>query len=91
MNFRRTTKYIYFFIFRNEYFQNYFLTCVIRESSKLDPDKRICLSNNCFRKGLLNFVTPSENKTFSIHDQVDIKLPTRFRLEFSHFREHKFW
>ena len=43
-----------------------------------------------FRKALLNFIRPSENKIFNIHDQVGIKLLTRLRLVFSHLPEHKF-
>ena len=60
------------------------------EWKKLDPDKRICLSYNIFRKVLLNFIRPSENKICNIHDQVGIKLLTRLRLRSSHLHKHKF-
>ena len=78
------------FYCRTEYFQNYFLPYVIKEWNKLYPDKRSCQSYESFRKDLLNFIRPSENKIFNIHEQVGIKLLTRFRLELSHLREHKF-
>ena len=81
------------FYYRSEYFQNTFLPCVIQESNKLDPHKRRCLSKdgvsyNNSRKALLNFVKPSENIIYNIHDQFGIKLFTRLRLGFSHLREH---
>ena len=60
------------FYCRTEYFQNSLLPCVIREWNKLDPDKWSCLSYNSFRKALLNFIRPSENKIFNIHGQVGI-------------------
>ena len=78
------------FYCKTKYFQSSFLPCVIKEWNKLDPDKRSCLFyDSIFRKALLNFIRPSENKIFNIHDQVGIKLLTRLRLGFSHLREHK--
>ena len=49
-----------------------------------------CISHNSFRKTLLNFIRPSENKIFSIYDQVGIKLLTSLRLGFSQLCKHKF-
>ena len=79
------------FCCRTEYFHNSFLPYVIMEWNKLDPNKRSCQSSESFRKALLNFIRPSENKIFSIYDQVGIKLLTRLKLGLSHLREHKFW
>ena len=76
---------------RTKYFQNSFLPCVIREWNKLNPDKQSCLSYNSFRKALLNFIRPNENRIFNIHDQVGIKLLTRLRLGFNQLCEHKLW
>ena len=73
-----------------EYFQNSVLPCVIREWNELDHDKRSYLYLNSFSKTLLNFIKPSKKKIYNIHDQVGIKLFTRLRLGFSHFREYKF-
>ena len=78
------------FYCRTEYFKKIFLLYVITEWNKPDPDKRSCLSYESFRKALLNFIRPSENKIFNIHDQVCIKLLTRLRLGLSHLSEHKF-
>ena len=50
-----------------------------------------CISHNSFRKTLLNFIRPSENKIFSIYDQVGIKLLNSLRLGFSQLCKHKFW
>ena len=78
------------FYCKTKYFQSSFLPCVIKEWNKLDPDKRSYLFyDSIFRTALLNFIRPSENKIFNIHDQVGIKLLTRLRLGFSHLREHK--
>ena len=57
-----------------EHFQKSFLPYVIKESNKLDPDKRRCQSYESFRKALLNFIRPSEKKNFNLHDQVGLKL-----------------
>ena len=78
------------FYCRTEYLENFFLPCVIKEWNKLDPDKRSFQSYESFHKDLLNFIRPSKNKIFNIHDQVGIKLLTRLRLGLSHLREHKF-
>ena len=78
------------FLWRTEYFQNSFLPYAMKEWNKLDPDKRSCQSYESFRKALQNFIRPSENKIFNIHDHVGTKLLTRLRLGLSHLREHKF-
>ena len=71
------------FYCRTEYFENSFLSCVIKKWNKLDPDKRSCQSYESFHKDLLNFIRPSKNKIVNIHDQVGIKLLTRLRLGLS--------
>ena len=43
-----------------------------------------------FRKKLLSFIKPIENKTSSIYDPLGIKLLNRLRVDFSHLNEHKF-
>ena len=79
------------FYCRTKYFQNSFLSYVIKEWNKLDPDKWSCQSYERFRKVLLSSIRPSENKIFNIHDQVGLKLLTRLRLGLSHLCEYKFW
>ena len=79
------------FYCRTKYFQSSFLPRVIRVWNKLDPDKWSCLSYSSFHKALLNFIRPTENEIFNIHDQVGTKLLTRLRLGFSHLCQHKYW
>ena len=69
---RQPKKFTSFYC-RTEYLQNYFLPSVIRKWNKLDRNKRSCLPYKSFRKALLNFLRPNENKIFNIHDQVGIK------------------
>ena len=47
-------------------------------------------SNALFRKQLLSFIRPEANNIFSVYNAKDIKLLTRFRVGFSHLKEHKF-
>ena len=47
-------------------------------------------SISVFREKILNFIRPSPNSVFDIHNPKGIKLITRLRLGLSHLREHKF-
>ena len=58
---------------RTEIFKNSFLPCTINEWNKLDPESRRIDSYVGFRKKLLSFIKPMENKTFSIYDPLGIK------------------
>ena len=75
---------------RTEIFKNSFLPYTINEWNKLDPDIRRIDSYVGFRKKLLSFIKPTENKTFSIYDPLEIRLLNRLRVDFSHLNEHKF-
>ena len=75
---------------RTEIFKNSFLPFTIIEWNKLDPEIRRIDSYVGFRKKLLSFIKPTENKTFSIYDPLGIKLLNRLRVDFSHLNEHKF-
>ena len=75
---------------RREIFKNSFLPYTINEWNKLDPEIRRIDSYVGFRKKLLSFIKPMENKTFSIYDPLGIKLLNRLRVDFSHLNEHKF-
>ena len=55
--------------------------------SKLDLKVRNSASYLSFKNALINFVRPSDNKIFNIHDKVGVKLLMRLRLGFSHLRE----
>ena len=43
-----------------------------------------------FKKALLSLVKTSKNSVSAIHDNSNIKLLTRLRLNFNHLNEHKF-
>ena len=62
----------------------------IYEWNKLNPDIRRIDSYIGFRKKLLSFIKPTENKTFCIYDPFEIKLLNGLRVDFSHLNEHKF-
>ena len=89
-SFRNNLSQFTSFSCRTEYFKNLFFPCVVNDWNKLDPKIRNSTSNLIFRNALINFIGPSENKIFNIHDKVGIKLLTRLRLGFSHLHEHKF-
>ena len=74
----------------SEFFKNSFIPNVVYEWNKLDPDIRSSASYDLFRNTLLKFIRPVQRKKFNINDSVGVKLLTRLRLGFSHFREHKF-
>ena len=75
---------------RTEIFESSFLPYTINEWNKLDPDVRKIGSYVGFRKKLLSFIKPTENKTFSIYDPFGIKLLNRLRVDFSHLNKRKF-
>ena len=75
---------------RTKIFENSFLPYTINEWNKLDPEIRRIDSYVRFRKKLLSFIKPMENKTFSIYDPLRIKLLNRFRVDFSYLNEYKF-
>ena len=43
-----------------------------------------------FKKLILEFIRPKAKSIFNIHNPMDIKYLTRWRLGFSHLKEHKF-
>ena len=75
---------------RTEFFKNTFLPYAINEWNKIDPEITRIDSYVGFRKKLLSFIKPTENKTFSIYYLLGIKLLDRLRVDFSHLNEHKF-
>ena len=66
---------------RTEIFKNYFLPYTINEWNKLNPEIRRIDSYVGFRKKILSFIKPMENKTFSIYDPLGIKLLNRLRFD----------
>ena len=63
---------------------------MINEWNKPHPEIRRINSYVGFRKKLLSFIKPMENKSFSIYDPLGIKLLNRLGVDFSHLNEHKF-
>ena len=47
-------------------------------------------SINKFEFNVLDFIRPTKNSLFIIHDINAVKLPTRTRLNLSHLNENKF-
>ena len=58
--------------------------------TNLSEELRNINSINTFKSSILNFVRPTENSVFEVHDIKCIKLLTRLGLDFSHLNEHKF-
>ena len=74
----------------HNYFKNSFYPSTLSEWNNLDCKIRNSGSLSIFKKNLLNFIRPSANSIFNIHNPYTIKLLTRFRLGLSHLRDHKF-
>ena len=47
-------------------------------------------SLNIFKKNILKFIRPSQNRVYNFHNPKGIKLLTRLRVSLMHFCEHKF-
>ena len=71
-------------------FKNSFFPSAIIEWNNLDPNLRNSKSISVFKEKILDFIRPSPNSFFDIHNPKGIKLITRLRLGLSHLREHKF-
>ena len=59
---------------KTQILKNSFLPYTKNEWNKLDPEIRRIDSYVGFRKKLLNFIKPSENKTFVIYEPLGINL-----------------
>ena len=55
----------------------------------LDPDLQNIDSDNEFKGTILPYIKIKANSTLSMHDMYGVKLPSRFRLNFSHLKEQK--
>ena len=75
---------------RTEIFRNSFLPFTVNEWNKLDSDIKNNDSYEMFRKKGLSFIRPVGKSMYGIYDPFGAKLINRLRLDFSHFREHKF-
>ena len=60
------------------------------EWSKIDKNIRKSESLNIFKKRILKFILPSQNRAYNCHNPKGIKLLTGLTVGLSHLREHKF-
>ena len=65
-------------------FNSSFFPLCSQEWNNLSDDIKSLPSPISFKKALLSFVKTSENSVFAIHDNNDIKLITRLKLNCSH-------
>ena len=75
---------------KHNFFKNSLFPSVIIEWDNLDPNLGNSKRISVFKKKVLNFIRPSPNSVFDIHNRKGIKLITRHRLGLSHLRKHKF-
>ena len=65
------------FTCRTKYFKSSFFPSFISDWNKLDSKIRNSTSYLTFKNALINFIRPSHNKIFNIHNEVGVKLLTR--------------
>ena len=75
---------------RHDFFKNSFFPSTATEWNKIDKNIRKSESLNIFKKSILKFIRPSQNRVYNCHNPKGIKLLTRLRVGLSHLREHKF-
>ena len=71
----------------HDYFQNSFFPSAISKWNKLDFHIRNSAKLNTFKKKLLNFIRPSPNSIFDIHNPLGFKHLTKLRLGLSHLHD----
>ena len=75
---------------RHDFFKNSFFPSTAIEWNKIDKNIRKSESLNIFKKSILKFIRPSQNRVYNCHNPKGIKLLTGLRVGLSHLREHKF-
>ena len=75
---------------RHDFFKNSFFPSTVIEWNKIDKNIRKSERLNIFKKSILKFIRPSQNRVYNCHNPKEIKLLTRLRVGLSHLREHKF-
>ena len=86
----RNTNNIPLFKVKHNFFRNSFFPSAVIEWNKLDLNTCNSENLNIFNKTILNFMRSSGSTVFNCHNLKGVKLLTRFRLDLSHLREHKF-
>ena len=77
-------------ISKHNFFKNSYIPSSIIEWNELDQDIRSAEGYDLFRKHLLSLIRPEANNIFKVHNEKGIKLLTRLRVGFGHFKELKF-
>ena len=72
------------------FLKNSFFPSTVIEWNKIDKNIRKSESLNIFKKSILEFIRPSQNRVYNCHNAKGIKLLTRLRVGLSHLCEHKF-
>ena len=72
---------------RQDFFKNFFFPSTVIEWNKIDKKSE---SLDIFKKNVLKFIWPSQNRFYDCHNSKGIKLLTRLRPGLSHLRKHKF-
>ena len=75
---------------KHNFFNNTFFPSTIIEWNKLDPEICTSASFDSFKESILKFIRPAPNSICQCHNPKGIKYLTRLRVNFSHFRDHKF-
>ena len=81
-----------FFLLKSDMisFKIIFFPSTVIEWNKVDKNIRKSESLNIFKKSILKFIRPSQNRVYNYHYPKGIKLLTRLRVGLSHLRKHKF-
>ena len=75
---------------RHDFFKKSFFPSTVIEWNKIEKNIRKSESFNIFKKSILKFIRPSQNRVYHCHNPIGIRLITRFRVGLSLLREHKF-
>ena len=88
--FTRYAEIVPSFKVRYYFFKNSFFPSTAIEWNKIDKNIRKSESLNIFKKSILKFIRPSQNRVCNCHNPKGIKLFTGLRVGLSHLCEHKF-
>ena len=75
---------------KHTFFKNSFFPFTVIEWNNLDKSMKNSESLTLFKKGILQFVRLTPNRTFNCHNPTGIKLITRLKLGLSHSQNHKY-
>ena len=73
---------------RHDFLKNSFFPSTVTEWNKIDKNIRKSESLNIFKKSILKFIRPSQNRVYNCHNPKGIKLLTRLKVVY--LREPKF-